>query len=94
MTMFEYAYERLSAQDNSFLLLERPTVYMHVAATSIYDAGPLKTPDGGIDIEKLKQGVALTDEVPVGLGLQPEVETVDQAGGYRTTARRVVSPPT
>jgi WS/DGAT/MGAT family acyltransferase len=55
--MFRYNYERLSAQDTSFLFLERPTVPMHVAATAIYEAGPLLTPEGGIDVERFKQGV-------------------------------------
>jgi len=54
--MSTYKYERLSAQDNSFLLLEHPSVYMHVAATSIYDAGPLRTAQGGIDIAAFKRG--------------------------------------
>jgi len=54
--MFKYTYERLSAQDNSFLFLEQPNVYMHVAATAIYEAGPLATADGGIDIAKFKRG--------------------------------------
>lgn len=55
--MPRYTYERLSAQDNSFLLLERPTVHMHVAATSIYEAGPLRTAEGGIDIEAFRRAV-------------------------------------
>ncbi|RMF24991.1 MAG: wax ester/triacylglycerol synthase family O-acyltransferase [Deltaproteobacteria bacterium] len=55
--MFRYKYERLSAQDYSFLLLETPTVGMHVAATAIYEAGPLEKPDGGIDIDRIKSGV-------------------------------------
>jgi hypothetical protein len=40
--MPHYSYERLSAQDNMFLLMERPEVHMHVAATLIYEAGPLR----------------------------------------------------
>jgi WS/DGAT/MGAT family acyltransferase len=52
--MPRYAYERLSAQDNSFLLVEQPHVHMHVAATQIYEAGHLRTPQGGIDIEKFR----------------------------------------
>ncbi len=55
--MFRYKYERLSTQDYSFLLLEKPTVAMHVAATAIYDSGSLKTPEGGIDIDRLKSAV-------------------------------------
>ncbi len=55
--VFRYNYERLSAQDVSFLFLERASVPMHVAATGIFEAGPLTTPDGGIDVERFKQGV-------------------------------------
>jgi WS/DGAT/MGAT family acyltransferase len=49
-----YAYDRLTALDNSFLVLEKPNAYMHVASTQIYDAGPLRTSDGGIDFEAIK----------------------------------------
>lgn len=55
--MARYAYERLSAQDNSFLLLERPNVHMHVAATMIYEAGPLRTAEGGVDIQSIRKAV-------------------------------------
>jgi len=55
--MPRYAYERLSAQDNSFLLMEQPNVHMHVAATQIYEAGPLRTPDGGIDVDAFKRAI-------------------------------------
>ncbi len=53
--MARYTYERLSAQDNSFLLLESSNVHMHVAATTVFGASPLKTADGGIDIEAIKR---------------------------------------
>jgi hypothetical protein len=49
--MPRYAYERLTALDNSFLLLEKPNSYMHVASTLIFEAGPLRLPEGGIDVE-------------------------------------------
>ncbi len=55
--MPRYAYERLSAQDNSFLLMEQPSVHMHVAATQIYEAGPLRTPEGGIDVDAFKRAI-------------------------------------
>ena len=47
--MARYAYDRLSALDNSFLVLERPNAYMHVASTQIFEAGALKKDGGGID---------------------------------------------
>jgi len=42
--MPRYAYERLTALDNSFLVLEKPNAYMHVASTMLFEAGPLKRP--------------------------------------------------
>ena len=53
--MARYAYDRLTALDNSFLLLEKPNAYMHVASTVIFEAGPLATPEGGIDADAIKQ---------------------------------------
>ena len=44
-------YERLSAMDTSFLILEKPESPLHVSATLIYEAGPLATGDGGLDID-------------------------------------------
>lgn len=55
--MARYSYERLSAQDNSFLLMEQPNVHMHVAATQIFEAGPLRTDDGGIDIVAIRRSI-------------------------------------
>jgi WS/DGAT/MGAT family acyltransferase len=51
-------YERLTALDNSFLVFERPNAYMHVASTQIFEAGPLRRPDGGIDADAIKQATA------------------------------------
>ena len=53
--MPRYAYDRLSAQDNNFLLWERGNVRMHVASTVVLDAGPLRTPEGGIDVDTFKR---------------------------------------
>ncbi|MCZ6465412.1 MAG: wax ester/triacylglycerol synthase family O-acyltransferase [Proteobacteria bacterium] len=53
--MASYAYDRLTALDYSFLALEKPNAYMHVASTQIYEAGPLRLEDGGIDAEKFKK---------------------------------------
>ncbi len=55
--MARYTYERLSAQDASFLFMERQRVHMHVAATAIYDARPLQTEEGGVDIVKFRKGI-------------------------------------
>lgn len=53
--MPRYAYERLTALDNSFLILEGPNAYMHVASTMVFEAGPLRREDGGVDAEALKR---------------------------------------
>ncbi|MEO2169172.1 MAG: wax ester/triacylglycerol synthase domain-containing protein, partial [bacterium] len=45
-----YNFERLSAQDHSFLAFEKGTVHMHIAATQIFESGPMRTKAGGINI--------------------------------------------
>jgi diacylglycerol O-acyltransferase / wax synthase len=47
-------YERLSMLDCSFLVFEGPQTYMHIAATTIFEAGGLATPDGGVDIGRIR----------------------------------------
>ena len=51
-------YDRLSALDATFLDIESPSVHMHVGSVNLFDAEPLRTPDGGIDIERIR---ALSD---------------------------------
>ncbi|MGH7787398.1 MAG: WS/DGAT/MGAT family O-acyltransferase [Candidatus Binatia bacterium] len=46
-------YERLSAQDASFIGLEDARCHMHVGGVMLFDAAPLRTPEGGIDIERI-----------------------------------------
>ncbi|RIL04653.1 MAG: wax ester/triacylglycerol synthase family O-acyltransferase [Proteobacteria bacterium] len=55
--MPRYAYERLSALDNSFLVLEKPNAYMHVASTLVFESGALRKPDGGIDAEAIRERI-------------------------------------
>jgi WS/DGAT/MGAT family acyltransferase len=63
--MPSYGYDRLSAQDNSFLLWETPYVHMHVASTLVFETGPFRTADGGIDIERYKRATeAILHRVP------------------------------
>src|ERR1700687_2275455 len=50
-------YERLSPLDRTFLDLEYPEAHMHVAGVTIFDAQPLRTAGGGIDIEKSRKYV-------------------------------------
>lgn len=47
-------YERLTALDASFLAIEDVNTHMHVAATLLFDAGPLRTPEGGLDMERIR----------------------------------------
>jgi len=53
-----YFYDRLSVMDNTFLLSETPTTPMHVSAIEIFEAGPLRTAEGGIDIAKIRAAYA------------------------------------
>jgi WS/DGAT/MGAT family acyltransferase len=53
-----YAYERLSFLDHSFLRLESPTQPMHVAGVGIYEVAALRTPEGGIDVERVRDYLA------------------------------------
>ena len=51
-------YDRLSAQDRTFLELEGPNTHMHVAGCFVFEKGPLATPQGGVDIDKIRDYVA------------------------------------
>ena len=51
-------YDRLSALDNSFLVLEGPNTPMHVASAATFDATPLLGPSGGVDFERFARHVA------------------------------------
>ena len=55
--MLHHNYERLSALDNSFLVLERANTPMHVGSTAIFDAAPLLGPEGGVDFERFARHV-------------------------------------
>lgn len=46
-------YDRLTALDSSFLELESHGVHMHVGSVGIFEPGPLGTPEGGIDFERI-----------------------------------------
>jgi WS/DGAT/MGAT family acyltransferase len=51
-------YERLSAQDRSFLVFEDRHTHMHLGGVAVFEAGPLARPDGGIAIERLRAHIA------------------------------------
>jgi WS/DGAT/MGAT family acyltransferase len=55
--MPRYSFERLSAQDASFLAAETPSLPMHITGTQVFDAGPLASSDGGIDFPAIKRAV-------------------------------------
>jgi diacylglycerol O-acyltransferase len=55
--MARYAYERLSAQDASFLWAESEHGPMHVSAVAVLEAGPLRGENGGIDIERYRAAI-------------------------------------
>ena len=50
-------YERLSALDASFIGLEDTRCHMHVGGVFIFDAGPVETKTGGIDIDRIRNGI-------------------------------------
>ncbi|NNC76077.1 MAG: wax ester/triacylglycerol synthase family O-acyltransferase, partial [Acidimicrobiia bacterium] len=50
-------YQRLSFLDTSFLALETRTTHMHVASVGLFEAGPMRLEDGGIDIERIRRYV-------------------------------------
>jgi diacylglycerol O-acyltransferase len=56
--MAHYNYERLTALDNSFLVIEGPNALMHVASTGIFEVGPLVAPHGGVDIDRITDYIA------------------------------------
>ena len=55
--MARYAYERLSAQDLSFLASEGESAPMHVGAVAILETGPLRNADGGVDVDRYRRAV-------------------------------------
>ena len=50
-------YERLSAQDASFIGLEDSRCHMHVGGVMLFDAAPVRTAAGGIDIDRIRAAV-------------------------------------
>ena len=52
--MTEFHYEPLSYLDASFLALESRSIHMHVTGVAIFDAAPLKSDEGGVDIKRIR----------------------------------------
>jgi WS/DGAT/MGAT family acyltransferase len=51
-------YDRLSALDSAFLDIEDGNAHMHIGAVGLFDAGPLTTPEGGIDFERILERIS------------------------------------
>jgi diacylglycerol O-acyltransferase len=51
-------YERLSALDASMVFMETSHTHMHIGEVGILDAGPLRTPGGALDFERLREHIA------------------------------------
>jgi WS/DGAT/MGAT family acyltransferase len=47
-------YDRLSAMDAMFLELEDAQTHMHIGSVGLYELGPLRKPDGGLDFERVR----------------------------------------
>jgi WS/DGAT/MGAT family acyltransferase len=56
--MAEFHYEPLSYLDASFLALESRSSHMHVAGVALFDATPLHSAGGGIDIQRIRDHVS------------------------------------
>jgi WS/DGAT/MGAT family acyltransferase len=50
-------YERLSAQDASFIGLEDSRCHMHVGGVILFDAAPVRSSCGGLDIERVRAAI-------------------------------------
>ena len=50
-------YELLSALDASFLGIEDESCHMHVGGVMLFDAEPLRSTSGGIDIERIRSAI-------------------------------------
>jgi WS/DGAT/MGAT family acyltransferase len=52
------SYERLSALDRFFIDVEQHNTHMHVAGTMLFEGGPLRKADGGLDIKRIREYIA------------------------------------
>lgn len=52
--MAEYWYERLSAQDQSFLVFEKDNTHMHLGGVTMFERAPLASAAGGVDIDRIR----------------------------------------
>src|SRR5690606_10035536 len=52
------AAQRLTQLDRAFLIYEDPSAPMHVGATAVFEAAPLRNDAGGVDLERIEAYVA------------------------------------
>lgn len=57
MAHVPHHYEPLTTADSPFLAFETPNCHMHLGGTAIFDARPLMTPEGGVDIDRIRAHV-------------------------------------
>ena len=81
-------YERLTAMDTSFLILEKPESPLHVSATLIYETGPLATEDGGLDIDAYRAATEAARPPPVPNTSQARSRTTASSAVGAATAGR------
>jgi WS/DGAT/MGAT family acyltransferase len=63
--MSPYSYDRLTSLDSSFLGMEDPNSYLNIGSVLVFDTGPLQTPEGGVDFDRILQGTeAVLHRVP------------------------------
>jgi WS/DGAT/MGAT family acyltransferase len=53
-------YDRLSALDALFLEIEGASMHMHVGAIAVFEAAPLRTPQGALAIDKLRAALEVS----------------------------------
>ena len=65
VAQYNNSFSRLSVQDNDFLLWETASLAMHVSGVQIFDAGPLRNSDGGVDFARIKRATeAVLHRIP------------------------------
>jgi WS/DGAT/MGAT family acyltransferase len=52
--MATYWYERLTAQDRSFLVFEKDNTHMNLGGITLFERAPLAAHDGGVDIDRIR----------------------------------------
>jgi diacylglycerol O-acyltransferase len=59
------SFDRLSAQDTSFVMFEHRNTPMHVSATAVFDLGPLALDGGGLDVGRIVKHIgSRIDRIP------------------------------